>query len=317
MKQTLMRKAKKPFLSIHRLLAKVGLLVVPNHYYSNVPDPHQLESTIDEWAFASDLPGIEFDLDNQESTIENICEPYQDEYVGNPIYEEGVKGEYGPGFGYIEAQALHSVIRHKKPSKIIEIGSGLSTYLMNEAAKFNEEKDTEITCVEPFPNKQLSNLVNDNDNIEIIEEKAQTVPLSVFEELDKGDLLFIDSSHTVKPGSDVNQIYLEILPRLPDGVIIHIHDIFLPYDYSRDTLQTFFHWSETSLLRALLINNPHLEIVFCMSHLHYEKQEILKTIFPDYNPQPDDKGLTHNYLEPFENPSDEHFPSSIFIKVDK
>lgn len=320
MKKTLMRKARKPFLLIHRLLAKIGLLVVPSHYYANVPNPHHLEDTMDEWAFASELPGIETNLDEQVSNLEDYCMSYQDEYGGNPFYEQGISGEYGPGFGYIEAQALHSVIRYKNPNKIIEIGSGLSTYLMNEAININEDDSdnpTQITCIEPYPNDNLLNLADKEENIEIIEEKAQTVQTSIFEQLDRDDLLFIDSSHTVKPGSEVNQIYLEILPRLNDGVIVHVHDIFLPYDYSRDTLQTFFHWSETSLLHALLISNPQFDILFCMSMLHYEKQDLLENVFPDYNPQPDDRGLTHKYLEPFENPSDEHFPSSIFLQVNK
>jgi predicted O-methyltransferase YrrM len=271
------------------------------------------------WAQKSEMPGIKSDVDEQLSNIENICLPFQNEYSGNEIYEEAISGEYGPGFGYVEAQALHSVIRHKKPEKIIEIGSGVSTYLMNEAIKMNEDgnSDTKVTCIEPYPNDNLTNLADKNDNINIIEQKVQTVPMSTFDQLGDNDLLFIDSSHTVKPGSDVNHIYLEILPRLSDGVIIHSHDIYFPYDYRRGTLQTFFHWSETSLFRALLTQNPQLEIMFCMSILHYERQESLKTVFPDYNPQPDNRGLTHNFTKPFANASDDHFPCSIFIQVTK
>jgi hypothetical protein len=140
------------------------------------------------------------------------------------------------------------------------------------------------------------------------------LPFRFFTNLEKGDLLFIDSSHTVKPGSDVNYIILEILPRLNKGVIVHFHDIFLPYDYQRDVLTNYFQWCETALLRAFLINNNKTKITFCLSMLHYDRQDSLKEVFPEYQPQNDVNGLTYGIYEPF-TAINEHFPASIYIQI--
>jgi hypothetical protein len=136
-----------------------------------------------------------------------------------------------------------------------------------------------------------------------------------FKRLNHGDLLFIDSSHTVKPGSDVNFLILEILPRLKPGVFIHFHDINLPFDYQRSVLSTYFHWTETSLLRACFINNEKIKIFFCLSHLHYERKKELKEIFPDYNSKEDINGITSHNIKPFETLLSHHFSSSIFFQI--
>jgi hypothetical protein len=131
----------------------------------------------------------------------------------------------------------------------------------------------------------------------------------LFEELGAGDLLFIDSSHTVRPGSDVNYIVLEVLPRLRPGVIVHFHDIYLPYDYQRNVLRTYFQWMETSLLRAYLVNNSRTRILFCLSQLHYDRPSVLQEVFPEYVRAPDEDGLeAPNSLQG-------HFPASIFFEV--
>jgi hypothetical protein len=138
--------------------------------------------------------------------------------------------------------------------------------------------------------------------------------MKVFENLVENDLLFIVSSHTVKPGSDVNYLILEIIPRLKSGVIINFHDIFLPYDYQRGVLNTFLHWTGTSLLHALLVNNNKLVILFCMGQLHYDKKDMLQEVFPLYNPQQDKNGLMDARYRPFDQ-IHQHFHSSIYIQI--
>lgn len=113
----------------------------------------------------------------------------------------------------------------------------------------------------------------------------------IFDELETGDLVFIDSSHSVKVGSDVLRIYLDIIPNLSLGVFIQIHDIFLPYLYPRDALTSFSGWQETSLVLALLTNQNKLETLACISWLHYQCPEKLKEILPDYTPQGNHFGL--------------------------
>lgn len=307
---------KRGVLFVHKLGIRLGVHILPVHYYSPVPNILELEMTKEIWAKKSQLPGIYVNLDEQVVNLRKICLPYQTEYAGNKVYLEGVANHFGPGYGYIEAQALHAVIRHYKPRRIVEVGSGVSTYCILAAAKMNDKEtgqSTLITSIEPYPSKKLREL-SKSKQIELISQPVQAVSLETFTQLEHNDLLFIDSSHTVKPGGDVNFLILEVLPRLQPGVIVHFHDIFLPYDYQRDVLRTFFHWSETSLLRAFLIFNERAKIIFCLSLLHYERRNTLKEVFPEYNPQDDENGLQIEKYKPF-NPIPEHFPSSIYIQM--
>jgi hypothetical protein len=235
---------------------------------------------------------------------EKICIPFQSEYIGNQNYLKASSEHFGPGFGPIEAQALHGIIRYYKPGRIIEVGSGVSTYCSLKAIEKNNHGH--ITCIEPFPSDKLKSL----SQISLIEKEVQKVPFETFDSLSNNDLLFIDSSHTVKNRSDVNYLVLEVLPRLNQGVIVHFHDIFLPYDYQIDILRAYLQWSETSLLRAFMINNDKAEIIFSLSQLHEDKKRDLLDVFPEYNPLKTFNGLTE---EP--RPWNDHFPSSIYIKI--
>jgi predicted O-methyltransferase YrrM len=307
---------KRIILLIHKLGIRFGVHILPVHYYSPVPNILELAKTREIWAQKSQLPGIPINLDEQAANLRDICLPYQHEYAGNRIYLEGVANHFGPGYGYIEAQALHAVMRYYKPRRIVEVGSGVSTYCILAAVKMNEKEtgqSTSITSIEPYPSRKLRELAR-LEQIELISQQVQAVSLEIFTQLGRNDLLFIDSSHTVKPGGDVNFLILEVLPRLQPGVIVHFHDIYLPYDYQRSVLRTFFHWAETSLLRAFLIFNERVKIIFCLSHLHYERQDVLKEVFPEYNPQGDENGLQLEKYKPFD-PIPEHFPASIYIQM--
>ena len=304
------------FLYVHRLGLKLGIQLIPNHYYSPVANIDKLRKTKDFWAIKSELPGILYDLEEQAINLRTICTPFKKEYIENSNYLDAVANHFGPGFGYIEAQALHCMIRYYKPRKIVEVGSGVSTFCSLKAMEINKKETNQkssITAIEPNPSENLKKL----KGIQIIQKEVQLVPHTVFTELESGDILFIDSSHTVKPGSDVNYLILEILPRLKSGVIVHFHDIFLPYDYQREILTSFFQWSETSLLRAFLINNDKVRIVFCLSCLHYDKQVTLRDIFPKYTPQKDIDGLSYGLYPPFLplNNINDHFPSSIYLQI--
>jgi predicted O-methyltransferase YrrM len=294
-----------------KLASRAGVYLLPAHYYVPLANVHQLEKTKSVWARKSDLPGVASDLDGQTENLRRICMPFQNEYAGNHTYREAVDRHFGPGYGYIEAQALHGVIRHYHPSRVIEVGSGVSTYCMLKALELNEQETGQtfnLTCVEPSPSEPLRAL----GRAELIQAPVQTVPFKNFKELASGDLLFIDSSHVVRPGGDVNYLILDVLPRLAPGVIVHFHDIYLPYDYPRDVLRTYFQWMETSLLRAYLIHNEHARIVFCLSQLHYDRQEVLKQVFPEYVPARDENGLE---IRDEADGKRTHFPASIYIQT--
>lgn len=304
---------RRVFFALHKLAIRLGFHILPVHYYSPIPNILELSKTKSLWAKQSDLPGISVNLDEQVDNLKAICLPYQKEYLGNKTYLEAVTNYFGAGYGFIEAQALHSVIRYYKPKRIIEVGGGISTYCMSKALELNLDHtgiSSTITCIEPYPSDRLKQMAKVN----LIRQQVQTVPIELFQELDQNDLLFIDSTHTVKPGSDVNYLLLEVLPRLRSGVIVHLHDINLPFDYPRTTLRSYFHWTETSLLRAFLIFNAKVKLIFCLSHLHYDRKDAVKGVFPEYNPQSDINGLRDEQHPSFGSIS-EHFPSSIYLQI--
>lgn len=303
----LRRKLKRWSFGLYRLGLRGGMFVVPAHYYVPMANALELEKTRDAWAHKSELPGIHVALDEQADALRRICGPHQSEVSGNPFFRTAVERHFGPGYGYIEAQALHGVIRHYRPETILEVGSGVSTYCALQASKLNEKdgRGSRVICVEPYPSRTLQGL----GEIELIRQPVQQTPLSTFTQLKRGDLLFIDSSHTVRPGGDVNFLFLEVLPRLAAGVVVHVHDIYFPYDYPRDVLWNYCQWMETSLLRAFLIHNAHAKIVFCLSHLHYDRPEVVHEVFPEYRRAPDQNGIAER------DQAGGHFPASIYFEI--
>jgi hypothetical protein len=304
--------AKKLILKTHKAALRAGVAVLPNHYYSAVPDLNLLRETKHIWARKSELVGVESDIEGQVRRVEEICSPFEFEYRGNRTYRHATESRCGPGFGYIEAQALHGVIRHFKPEVILEVGSGVSTSCALAAAALNEKGGSprcQILCVEPYPRPWLKNAP-----VQLLERPVQTLDLKEFEGLGPGSLLFIDSSHTVKTGSDANFLILEVLPRLRPGVIVHFHDIYLPYDYQRDALDSFWQWQETVLLHAFLIGNRGVRVLFSLGQLHYERPDALERTFPEYRAQRGKDGLLDSSYGPFDEIPD-HFPASIFLEV--
>ena len=214
------------------------------------------------WTGRASLAGIPWDLDQQLEWLAEICRPYYHEVAGLGFYEEATARGLGQGFGEIESQVLHCFVRAKAPARIIEIGSGVSTACMLHASDMNirdGRAGSQIVTIEPYPTNAFCNL----GKVTHIEQVCQIVPYSVFAQLKPGDLLFIDSSHAVKVGSDVIRIYLDIIPSLPPAVFIHIHDIFLPYLYPRSVLFYPFACQETALLLALLTNNTYQFLPAC------------------------------------------------------
>jgi hypothetical protein len=146
--------------------------------------------------------------------------------------------------------------------------------------------------------------------IKLIQEKAQKVPVKDLVQLGENDLFFVDSTHTVKVGSEVNYLILEVLQQLPKNCYVHFHDIYFPYDYQRNTLSTeLFFNKESSLLHAFLIGNQKYEIAASLSMLHYANNQVLQSLFPNYIPQTNDEGLRHGSLQ------GEDFPSATYLKT--
>jgi hypothetical protein len=158
------------------------------------------------------------------------------------------------------------------------VGSGFSSLVAAEAIAKN--KNSALVCIEPFP---LDFLRRGFPGLHsLIEKKVEDIDLEFFSQLDSGDILFIDSSHTVKIGGDVNYLFLEVLPRLRPGVVVHVHDIFLPFDYRRDwVMDELRFWTEQYLLQAFLSFNSEFEVLMANGYLAHRYMEALKAAFPN------------------------------------
>jgi hypothetical protein len=284
---------------------RVGVHVAPAHYYSSTPDRRWLRHNEDGWRRPASLTGIHWDLDEQEQWLRSIVGSFPAETA---IADVIARAEAVGGFRYgpVEAQMLHAYVRHAAPRRIFEIGSGSTTQISSRAVDMNVAEGrtaSEIVAVDPFINDAVAGLPH------VTVRKVGGLELSVDDlALEAGDLLFIDSTHTVKAGSEVPHLYLEVLPRVPAGVTVHIHDIYLPYLYSPTIYDSQFDWQETTLVAALLVGNDHLRIRAAMSGLHHDRPAVLRELFPEYRPAPMDRGI--GPVDP-----DHHFPSSLWLET--
>ena len=219
-----------------------GYHIRPIHYYEPIPDFRSI--TTEQITQRRTYPGMDFHWDDQLSLLNQLTS-YRDE-LGT--IEFNFANEY---FSGLDAAVYYALIRHLKPQRIIEIGGGYSTQLANKALTTNGQGT--LICVEPYPEERL---VRANLNIKIIQKPVEQLDVDFFSCLEDNDILFIDSSHTVKFGSDVCYEFLEILPRLKPGVWIHVHDIFFPHDYPAEwLLNQRLALNEQYLLEAFLTFN--------------------------------------------------------------
>lgn len=166
-------------------------------------------------------------------------------------------------FCYADAIFLYSFLRYTKPKRVIEVGSGFSSAVILDTVENCFNHQPEITFIEPYPDRLRSILKpQDKEKVQIIEKKVQEVSLETFTSLQTGDLLFIDSSHVIKCGSDVHFLMFEVLPRIPVGVFVHFHDIFYPFEYPAEWLLNGRYWNEDYFLRAFLAYNSEWNICF-------------------------------------------------------
>ena len=266
------------FPELFRRWERRGFHVTPVHFYKPIPDTQSLPETL--WTHPSDLAGVEMNETTQLELLREYIPKFRDEYEQLPTSSPGKdRGFYVNNtlFGGVDALVAYCMVRHFKPRTIIEVGSGFSSLVLGQAAERN--KRAGLICIEPFPREFLREGFPGLRSL--IEKKVQDIELEFFSQLESDDILFIDSSHTVKIGSDVNYLFLEVLPRLRPGVIVHVHDIFLPFEYRRDwVLDELRFWSEQYLLQAFLQFNSEFEVLMANSYLNHYHEEDLKAAFP-------------------------------------
>jgi predicted O-methyltransferase YrrM len=235
----------------------------PGHYYSPLPSVSELAK--DELRIFADPPSIEgMDLNlpsqwdwvvGSADGLRNIAWPKERDpdfrYWSNNVY-----------FNSADVAALLSVMQRACPRRIVEVGSGFSSACMLDINDRLFRSEIQFTFVEPYPERLRSLLrKGDSRNATVIESRLQDTSLKVFTSLEANDILFVDSSHVAKIGSDVNHLFFEILPRIQPGVFVHIHDVFWPFEYPKVWLEEGRAWNEQYMLRAFLQGNSQFEIV--------------------------------------------------------
>lgn len=248
-----------------RIFLGVGVLPIRDHYYEPLFNMGHLRFPLDK---DRDLPGIDFNVNGQLELLGRF--KYQAELEQIPMEQvDPLRFHYNNG-GFMsgDAEYLYSLVRLVKPKRILEIGSGLSTLMFREAIAKNCSEDSayscEHVCIEPFAAFWLEQV----KGIQVVRKKVEDMDLSAFAALDKNDILFIDSSHVIRPQGDVLFEYFSILPALKPGVLIHIHDIFSPRDYLEDWLvRDMKLWNEQYLVEAFLHYNSRFKIIGALNFL--------------------------------------------------
>ena len=260
-------------------LKNSGFYPIRNHYYQPLFDHRQLTKPLD---LPRDLPGIDFNIEKQIQLLQNLN--FSRELIDMKLLEEKDNDLdfslfNNTFFGKGDAEYLYQLIRQFKPKNVYEIGSGFSTKIASKALKRNNLETGIMSthvCIEPYEVPWLENL-----EVKVFRELLQNLDKSIFSDLGQNDFLFIDSSHIIRPQGDVLTEYLEIIPKLNSGVIIHVHDIFTPRDYLESWIkEDVLFWNEQYLLEALLTNSNRYEIIAALNYLHHLCFDDLKKICP-------------------------------------
>ncbi len=251
--------------SLGRAVAdRLGLQVMLKTYYSPIPDLHGLPA--ETWSTADPMRGIGFDLDEQARFLKEDLSELMTTFVPDETVDRNYRYDFdNPSYPPPDARVLFALVRRLRPRSIVELGSGQTSRVIAQACRMNAADGHRSTyrAFDPFPTAIDPGLPGLTE-LALID--AQTVPEEVFSELASGDILFVDTTHTVKLGSEVNRIVLHLLPLLAPGVIVHFHDIHLPYEYPRYLIDDYaLCWSEQYLLQAFLCLNPSFEVL-CAVH---------------------------------------------------
>jgi hypothetical protein len=272
--------AVKGYRGLRALAERVGFQVVLKTFYSPIPDLAALPPGFFERV--AELPGIDLDLDRQLAFVrETLAGPMAE--FRPPERPTGEPHRYAvanPSYGRLDASTLYAMVRALRPRRIVELGSGQSSLVTAEAVRANaaDGHPCRYEAFDPYPgvaSEALPGLAA------LHRTAAQDVPAGVVATLEAGDVLFVDTTHTVKTGSDVNHIVLDVLPRLAPGVAVHVHDIFLPLEYPPGFMADFgLYWAEQYLLQAFLAMNPGYEVLLANNALASLRGDALAAALP-------------------------------------
>jgi len=270
----------------HDIFYLHGFHLLRKHYYVPIPDDADVANGF--WDKQSDLVGLDMNDKGALDLLDNVFPRYMVEFrarfplkcAGDPRRFYLINGNYMA----IDAHIYYAMIRHFKPRRIIEIGAGNSTLLSSTACLENQQETgqaVDLVAIEPFPSRILREGIPGVSRLII--SKVQNVDLTLFTSLEANDILFIDSSHNLRTGNDVQFEYLEVLPRLAPNVLVHVHDISLPRAYPRVYYENHLYWNEQYLLQAFLAFSYHFQVLWPGNYMMLKYPEHVCAIFPEYH----------------------------------
>jgi predicted O-methyltransferase YrrM len=262
--------------------AHAHLAFPPGHYYSPIVDPGQLaRAGFATRRQADPMPGIAFDYHRMERLARELLR-----HETPPMPKEAGESRYFQNnemYGLGDAIVLSCFVSHLRPRRWIEVGSGFSSAVLLDTLDLHTELQTDVTFIEP-DTERLQRLLRakDHQRVEIIAGDVQDVPLETFDALDSGDVLFLDTTHVSKTGSDLNHELFRIVPRLRPGVVIHFHDIFDGFEYpDRWIYDENRSWNEQYLIRAFLMFNHDFEVLYANDGFAKQRPEVLRSLRPE------------------------------------
>jgi hypothetical protein len=267
----------KHFYFSKKIFTSVGIFPIREHYYEPLFNPKHLYKPLSN---NRNLPGINWNVEGQLELLRSFSYRQELEAMPDKFVDNAVFNFNNDSFKTGDSEYWYSIIRTKKPRRIIEIGSGNSTKMAKAAIETNKRDDAGYTCkhicIEPYEMPWLEEI-----GVEVVRQRVESIDSAFFAQLEENDILFIDSSHMIRPQGDVLYEFLEIIPTLKTGVIVHIHDIFSPRDYLKEwIIDDVLFWNEQYLLEAFLSFNNDWEIIGALNYLKNNYYGILSDKCP-------------------------------------
>lgn len=272
----------------HHAARALGHELVEQSFYSPLPDVENLPARL--WAGPEDLSGLDLRVDEAVRFLDKELRPYLREFAPPRTLEAGETGATGSyylhnaSYESVDAETLYAILRYAKPKQVLELGSGASSHVIDCARRANEADgspfDHEI--LDPYP---FAHPMGPVTGAEVRQVRSEDLDPSEVERLADGDVLFVDTTHTVKTGGDVAHLILNLFPQVPQGVWVHVHDVFLPYEYPREwVVDERRAWAEQYLLQAFLAFNETYEVVLPAQAVVRTAPDLVKEVIPTFGP---------------------------------
>jgi hypothetical protein len=267
---------------LRRVARRGGYDLVRSNYYSPIPDVARLPPSL--WTSPAAMPGVDLKIDESLSYLRSIG-PYIAEWQPPDAAPSGGLGYFRRNnwYGELDGEVLYAIVRDRKPARVVEVGAGFSTLVITEALAANADEGSgcEHLCFDPNPTAQVGEAAS---RVKFAAVGGEEIELGVFARLAADDILFIDTTHAVRPAGDVVRLLLEVLPTVAPGVVVHVHDFFRPYEYPLFLFEQGLYWQEHYLLQAFLAFNSDFEVLVANHALLRAHEDDVRSIVPRLSP---------------------------------